>query len=89
MQLGAMGVKELKARDQSHHNIDADASTAGGAEGRGGEGRVPPPGGRQHPCNLLTTPDQALLVERGLSAEGCLEKTDFVNHVLLAQPGAE
>ena len=56
---------------------------------RGGEGRVPPPGGRQHPCNLLTTPDQALLVERGLSAEGCLEKTDFVNHVLLAQPGAE
>eukprot|EP00964_Phaeocystis_antarctica_P014880 scaffold8219_cov58-Phaeocystis_antarctica.AAC.4 len=38
---------------------------------------------------LPPTPDQALLVERGLSAEGCLEKTDFVNHVLLAQPGAE
>ena len=38
------------------------------------------------PC---PTPDQALLVERGLSAEGCLERTDFVNHLLLAQPGAE
>ena len=41
------------------------------------------------PSYLVNTPAQALLVERGLSAEGCLEKSDFVNHVLLAQPGAE
>ena len=28
---------------------------------------------------------KALLAARGLSAEGCLEKQDFVEHVLLAQ----
>ena len=28
---------------------------------------------------------KALLSARGLSAEGCLEKQDFVEHVLLAQ----
>ena len=39
-ELEAMGVKELKARCQSCHHLDADASTAGGVEGRRGvEGR--------------------------------------------------
>ena len=29
---------------------------------------------------------RALLAARGLSAEGCIEKSDFVNQVFLAQP---
>ena len=30
-----------------------------------------------------------LIAARGLSSEGCIEKADFVNHLFLAQPGAE
>lgn len=30
---------------------------------------------------------KAVLAARGLSSDGCIEKQDFVNHILLAQPG--
>ena len=56
----------------------------GGAEGGGAEGgaRVL---SRAELEAMGVRELKALLAARGLSAEGCLEKQDFVEHVLLAQ----
>jgi len=62
----------------------------GGAEGGGGAAG----GGAAGGARVLSRAEleamgvrelKALLSARGLSAEGCLEKQDFVEHVLLAQ----
>jgi len=80
----------LKVQPKNVSPLDGGAAFGGAA---GGSAEVPDAAERvlsRSELEAMSVKElKALLSARGLSSEGCIEKTDFVNQLLLAQPGAE